>query len=65
MADCLSLATCRLREHSIDLRLEVVGVLWGRGGGDKRVVSDYPIETLSTGFNLLSGLCVTACEKES
>lgn len=25
-ADCLSLATCRLGQHSIDLRLEAVGV---------------------------------------
>ncbi len=30
---CLSLATRRLKERSIDLCSEVVGVLWGRGAG--------------------------------
>lgn len=64
MADRLSLATCGLGQHSIDLRLEAVGVLLLQRGRWRRTCcfwSSYR-KTLSTGFNPLSELCDAGCE---
>lgn len=65
VADRLSLVSCRLREHPIDLSVwrgrECYG---GRGLDGKRDAFDYPIESLSTAFNLLSELCVSGCERK-
>lgn len=64
MADRLSLATRRLREHFIDLCVEVVGVWWGWGQRWPSVVRDYPIETLSIDFDRLS-VCKTEGKEDA